>query len=170
MLKFITLSFLLLGGQHQLLLLSKLQILCTGISKQLNVSLFLLLMIITSVGFTICCCSVIHFFYIAITSSQDHFSSNHNLLPHPNLAFTLTTPTHYITTTIIITCALPPPPCLHITLLHCYCFYNVNLIFTFRFYILHLLFTHGLFYPDKRPIRTKLNLCHFLFFPYGSVM
>ena len=113
MLKFITLAFLLVGGQHQLLLLSKLQNLCTGIAKQLNVSLFLLLMIITSVGFTICCCSVMHFFYITITSSQHHFSCNHTLLPHPNLAFTLNHPNplyhhhhhHYlcITTTTMFT-------------------------------------------------------------------
>ena len=87
MLKYITLTFLLLSGQHQLLLLFKLQDLCTGISQQLNFSVFLLLMIITSVGFTICYCSVIHFFCTAITSPQHHPSPNHTLLPHPNLAF-----------------------------------------------------------------------------------
>ena len=104
-LKCITLAFLLLSGQHQLL-----QNLWTGISQQLNFSLFLLLMIITSVRFTICRRSVIHFFALP---SLHHPSPNHTLLPHPNLAFKLTTPTNYITTstttTTISTCAIPPP-------------------------------------------------------------
>ena len=139
MLKCITLVFLLLGGQIRLLLLSKLQNLCPGISQQLNFNLFIFLMIITS--FTICCCSVIHFFCATITSSQHHFSPNHTLLPHPNLAFKLTTPTHYITTiTTISTCAISPPSCLHITALPLLLqskFYFSLLDFIFYIYILH---------------------------------
>jgi hypothetical protein len=68
-LKHITLAFLLLSGQHWLLLLSKLQNLCTDISQQFNFSLFLILIIITIIGFTICCCSVIQFFCTTITAS-----------------------------------------------------------------------------------------------------
>ena len=139
MLKCITLSFLLLGGQLLLLLLSKLQNLCTGIAQQLKFSLFLFLMIITSIGFTICCCSVIHFFCTTITSSQHHFSPSHTLLSHPNLAFTLTTPTHYFTTSTTSTCAIPPSSYLHITALHCHCYYSLN--FTLHFWILHFTFT-----------------------------
>jgi len=131
MLKCITLAFLLLRGQLQL------QNLCPGISQQQNFSFFIFLMIITR--FTICFCSVIHFFCATITSSQHHFSPNHTLLPHPNLAFTLTTPTHYITT--IRTCAISPPSCLHITALPLLLqskFYSSLLDFTFCIYILHM--------------------------------
>jgi hypothetical protein len=105
MLKSITLDFLPVSHQIQLLLLSKLHWYFTAAESQF----FLFLMIITSVYFTICCCSVNHFFCTTITSSQHHFSPSHTLLPHPDLAFTLTTPTHYITTTIISICAISPP-------------------------------------------------------------
>ena len=126
MLKCITLAFLLVGGQHRLLLLSKLQNLCTGISQQLNVSLFLLLMIITTIGFTFCCCSVIHFFSITITSV-------------PTTTYCLI-PTLPLLLPPLPTISLPPPPsCLHITALYCHCFYN--LAFNFHFLILHFTFT-----------------------------
>jgi len=127
MLQSITLAFLLLSVQHWLLLLSKLQNLCTGISQQLNFTLFLLPMIITSVGFTICCCSVIRFFSITITSLPTT-----PYCPIPTLPLLLPPlPT--------ISPPPPPPSCLHFTALHCHCFYNLT--FNFHFLILHFTFT-----------------------------
>ena len=116
---------------------------------------FLLRMIITTVGFTICCCSVIHFFSITITSSL--LSQPHLIAPsqpclytyHPNPLYHLHHHHHVYTS----------PHCTAIV------FRIYLLIFTFWFYILHLHCTHILFYPDWRPVRTKLNLYHFLFFP-----
>ena len=73
-----------------------------------------------------------------------HFSPNHTLLPHSNLAFTLTTPTHYITTISTCEISLPSVPVQYhhhhvYTSLHCHCYYSLN--FIFHFWILHFTFT-----------------------------
>ena len=77
---------------------------------------------------------LLHHYHFITTSLPSH-----TLLSHPNLAFTLTTPTHYFTTSTTSTCAIPPSSYLHITALHCHCYYSLN--FTLHFWILHFTFT-----------------------------